>query len=220
MRRIEQAVMRHVEWYARLHERLVKPERVIFNPGSCLLAAVKRGGLLRIDHGHAGERSFVTQIALVLVMPSVEVLNDFEPAVIDHLAVEFREPGPKIMGDSVNHPEPYFVAALDGIFPAVRLFDTYAENAGDGLAAQRRAVFLAVLAVHPGRHKAAPGLAVGEERGRQLSDGLHIEIAERPAAGVGYETGVRVGLFDLRVPEPPEFEQPLLPPHDIFPPCL
>src|SRR5215470_11259273 len=105
--------MRHVEWYAGFNKRLVKPERVIFDSGSRLLAAVKRGGLLRIDHRHAGERPFVPQIALVFVMPSVEVLDDFEPAMINHLAVELREPGPKIMGDPVNHPEPDLVAALD-----------------------------------------------------------------------------------------------------------
>src|SRR5262245_45191278 len=151
-------------------------------------------------------------------MPSVQVLNHFEPAVINHFAVELREPGPEIMGDPVNHPEPYFVAALDGVFPAVRLFHAHAEDAGDGLAAQRRAVFLAVLAIHPGRHKAAPRLAIREERRRQLPDGLHIEIAERPAAGVRNETRVRVDLFDLRVPESPKFEQPILPPHDILPP--
>src|SRR5262245_38273977 len=98
-------IMRHVEWRARFHERLIKPERVIFNLGSRLLAAVKRGGLLRIDHRHAGERPFVPQIALVFVMPSIEVLNHFEPAMINHLAVELREPWPEIMGDPVNHPE-------------------------------------------------------------------------------------------------------------------
>src|SRR5262249_35594714 len=126
--------MRHVEWRARFHERLVKPERVIFNPGSRLLAAVKRGGLLRIDHRHAGKRPFVPQIALVLVMPSVEVLNHFEPSVINHLAVEFRKPGPEIMRNPVNHPEPDLVAALDGVFPAVRLFHSNAEDADDSLA--------------------------------------------------------------------------------------
>src|SRR5215475_924783 len=153
-------------------------------------------------------------------MPSVQVLNHFEPAVINHLAVEFREPGPEIMRDPVNHPEPYLVAALDGVFPAVRLFHTNAENADDGLATQRRAVFLPVLAIRPGRHKAAPRLAVREERRRQLSDGLHVEIAERPTTGVRNETRVRVDLFDFRVPESPKFEQPLLPPHDILPPRL
>src|SRR5262245_39853244 len=151
-------------------------------------------------------------------MPSVQVLDHFEPAVINHFAVELREPGPEIMRDPVNHPEPNLVAALDGIFPTVRLFNAYAEDACDGLAAQRRAVFLAVFAIRPGKRQPAPGLAIGEERRRQLSDGLHIEIAERPAAGVRNETRVRVDVFDLSVPESPKFEQPLLPPHGILPP--
>src|SRR5262249_31747801 len=55
---------------------------------------------------------------------------------------------------------------------------------------------------------------------RQFPDGLHVEIAERPAAGVRNETRVRVELFDLRIPESPKFEQPLLPPHDMAPPRL
>jgi hypothetical protein len=124
------------------------------------------------------------------------------------------------MGDPVNHPEPNLIAALDGVFPTVRLFNAYAEDAGDGLAAKRRAVFLAVFAIRPGRRQPAPGLAIGEERRRQFPDGLHVEIAERPAAGVRNETRVRVDLFDLRVPASPKFEQPLLPPHDILPPRL
>src|SRR5262245_42509347 len=99
-------------------------------------------------------------------MPSVQVLNHFEPAVINHLAVELCEPGPEIMSNPVNHPEPDLVAALDGVFPAVRLFHADAEDADDGLAAQRRAVFLTVLAIRPGRHKAAPRLAIREERRR------------------------------------------------------
>src|SRR4030095_7463865 len=99
-------------------------------------------------------------------------------------------------------------------------FNADAENADDGLAAKRRAVFLTVLAIRPRRHKAAPRLAARAERRRQLSDGLHVEIAKRPAAGVRNETRVRVDLFDLRVPESPKFEQLLLPPYDILPPRL
>src|SRR5262249_55431811 len=76
-----------------------------------------------------------------------------------------------------------------------RLFHAHAEDADDRLAAQRRAVFLAVLAIHPRRHKAAPRLAIREERRRQFPDGLHVEIAERPAAGVRNETRVRVDLL-------------------------
>src|SRR5262245_54844607 len=144
--------MDHIERHARFHKRLVKPERVILNSGPRLLTAIKRSGSLRIHKGHSGQRPFIPQIALVLVMPSVQLLNDLEPTVVDHLAVELREPGPEIMGDPVRHPEPDLVAALDGVFPPVRLLHPHAEDAGYGLASQSRAVFLTVLAVHPGRH--------------------------------------------------------------------
>src|SRR5262249_61950935 len=49
---------------------------------------------------------------------------------------------------------------------------------------------------------------------------LRAESAHRPTAGVRNEPRIGIDLFDLRVPEPPKFEQPLLPPHDILPPRL
>ncbi len=61
----------------------------------------------------------------------------------------------------------------------------------DGLVAHRGGVFLAVLAVRPGRHEAVACLAIGKQGGREIADGLHVEVAERAAAGVGEEGGVR-----------------------------
>ena len=44
---------------------------------------------------------------------------------------------------------------------------------------------LPFLPLAHGAHEAAPALSIGKERGRELADGLHVEIAERAAAGVG-----------------------------------
>ena len=77
------------------------------------------------------------------------------------------------------------------------------------------AVFLAVLAVGPRRAEAAARLAVGKQRGRQLADGLHVEIAERAAAGVGDEARVGIDLRIFVVPQAPQIEQALLLPHDV-----
>ena len=75
--------MNHVERDARLDQRLVKTERVVLDLGARLLAAIKRGRLLRIDHRHARERPFVPQISFVAVVPAVQVLDHFQPAAVD-----------------------------------------------------------------------------------------------------------------------------------------
>ena len=106
-------------------------------------------------------------------------------------------------------------AVLHRILPAVRLFDAHAEDAADRLASHGGAIFLAVLPVGPGSHQAAARLAVGEQRGRQFADALHVQFAQRSSAGVGDIARRRVDLADLVVPQPPELEQALLPPHDI-----
>src|SRR5262245_50044733 len=100
-------------------------------------------------------------------MPCIQVLDDLEPAMIDDLAVKLGEPRPQVMGDAVGNPQPYLVTTLYRVFPPVRLFDTHAEDPADGLAAEGRGVFFAILTVEPGRHHAATCLAVGEQRGRE-----------------------------------------------------
>src|SRR5262245_58557405 len=116
------------------------------------------------------------------------------------------------MSDAVDRPEPDLIAALNRVFPAVGFFYSHAENPHDRFTSEGRGIFLAVLAVRPRRHQAAPSLSVGEERGREFSDGLHVEIAERAAPRVGDEAGVRVDLLDLAIPQTPQLEQPLFPP--------
>ena len=74
------------------------------------------------------------------------------------------------VGDSVERPQPDFRAALNRILPPVSLFHADAEDAADGLRAHGRAVLLGVLPISPWRHQAAARLAVGEEDGRQFAD--------------------------------------------------
>ena len=44
---------------------------------------------------------------------------------------------------------------------------------------------------------------------------LHVEFAQRAAAGIRDEARVGIDLADLRVPQAPEFEEALLLPFDI-----
>ena len=73
-----------------------------------LLAAVILGGLLRIDHAHARQRSLVPQIALVAVVPAVNLFHHGQPAPVVERAGEFGEPGTQPVGDAVERPEPDF----------------------------------------------------------------------------------------------------------------
>src|SRR5581483_1784514 len=51
-----------------------------------------------------------------------------------------------------------------------------------------------------------------------LSDRFHIERTERAAARVRDESRVRIEFANLRVPQPPEFKEPLLVPEDVVAP--
>ena len=78
---------------------------------------------------------------------------------------------------AVRHPDPDLCLAMHRIFPAIGLFDAHAEDAHDGFASQRGAIFFPFLSVAPGQRHAAAGLAVGKQRGGKLADGLHVERA-------------------------------------------
>ena len=97
--------------------------------------------------------------------------------------------------------------------------DAHAEYARDALPAHGRAILLGVFAIGPGSHEPVPALAVGKQRGRKLADGLHIQLAERAAAGVGYVASAGVDGSDLFVPQAPQIEEPLLPPDDVLLSC-
>ncbi len=151
-------------------------------------------------------------------MPVVDVFHRLEPAPVVERAAELGEPRAQAVGDAVGHPDANLLRALHRILPAVGLLHSHAENAPDGLAAEGGAVLLAVLAVGPGGHQAAAGLAVGKQRGRQLADGLHVQVAERAAAGVGDVARRGIDLADLGIPQAPQLEQALLVPHDVVAP--
>ena len=138
-----------------------------------------------------------------------------QPALVVQHAGELGEPRPQPVGDAVGHPEADLRLALHAVLPAIRLLDADAEDADDGLAAHGGAEFLAVLPVRPRRGQPAAGLPVGDQRGRQLADPLHVQRTGRAAAGVRDDAGVGIDLADLGVPEPPQVEEPLLTPEDV-----
>ena len=130
-------------------------------------------------------------------------------------AGELGEPRPQAVGDAIRHPEANLGFALDAVLPPIRLLDADAEDADDGFAAHGGAEFLAVLPVGPRGGQPAPSLPVGDERRRKLADALHVQRARRAAAGVRDDAGVGIDLADLGIPEPPQVEEPLLPPENV-----
>ncbi len=105
--------------------------------------------------------------------------------------------------------------ALHRILPAVRLLHAHAEDAADRLVAHRGAVLLGVLAVGPRSHQPAARLAVGEQDGRQRADRPSCPACWSRRRRVGDEAGVGIDAADLRVPEAPQLEKPLLAPKDV-----
>src|SRR5262245_6507534 len=127
------------------------------------------------------------------------------------------EPRSQTIGDAVQHPYPCLIPVLHRIRPAMWCHDAHVEYAADRLAAQGRAILLAVLAVGPWRHRAATSLPVGEERRSKFADDPHIEPAIGTAR-IGDVARARIDLTDFAVPEPPQVEQPLLAPYDVLSP--
>ena len=168
---VEQPVVDHLEGDARLDQRLIPAQRVVLDLLPGLRAAVKPGGLLRIDQPDPRQRTLVAQVFLARGDASGRCPppTPSQRAVVQH-AGELGEPGPQAVGDAVGDPEADLRLALHRVLPAVRLLHAHAEDADDRLAAHRGAVFLGVLAVGPGGHQPAARLAVGEERGGQLAD--------------------------------------------------
>src|SRR5207247_5379296 len=115
----------------------------------------------------------------------------------------------------IGDPDSNFSLALHGVFPAIRFLNADAEDADDGFAAHGRAKFLSVFPVGPRRGKTAAGLAVGDERGRELADFRHVERAGCAASGVRDDARVGINLANLAVPELPQVEQPLLSPENV-----
>src|SRR5437773_4016527 len=215
MRVVEQTVMHHLEWDARLDERLIPAEGVVLDFGPGAVAAIEPCGLLRIDERDAGERGFVAQVFFPAGVAAVDVLDHAQPTRVVEHAAEFGEPGTQAVGRAVGDPDSNFSLALHGVFPAIRFFDSDAEDADDGFAAHGRAKFLSVLAIGPRSGETAAGLAVGDERGRELADFRHVERTGRATSGVRDDAGVGIDLANLAVPELPQVEQPLLSPENI-----
>src|SRR5207247_5468276 len=110
----------------------------------------------------------------------------------------------------IGDPDSNFSLALHGVFPAIRFLNADAEDADDGFAAHGRAKFLSVFPVGPRRGKTAAGLAVGDERGRELADFRHVERAGCASSGVRNDARVGINLTNLADPELPQVEHPLL----------
>src|SRR5262249_59186488 len=149
---------------------------------------------------------------------AVGVLPRPEPPPVVQHAGEFGEPGAQSVRHPVGHPQADLRLALHAVLPPVRFLDADAEDADDGLATHGSSVFLPVLAVRPGCREPAASLSVGDEHGGEFADALHIQRTGRAAAGVRDDAGVGVDFADLRVPEAPQVEEPLLTPEDISTP--
>src|SRR5439155_547387 len=208
-------VVHHLEWDARLDERLIPAEGVVLDFGPGAVAAIEPSGLLRIDERDASERGFIAQIFFPPGVAAVDVLDHAQPTRVVEHAAEFGEPGAQAVGRAVGDPDSNFSLALHGVFPAIRFFDSDAEDADDGFTAHGRAEFLSVFAVGPGRGKTAAGLTVGDERGCELADFRHVERTGRAASRVRDDAGVGIDLANLAVPELPQVEQALLSPENV-----
>ena len=212
---VEQTVVDHLEGDARLDERLIPAERVVFDFCAGAVAAVKPRGLLRIHQPCARERRLIAQILFPTRQPLINPFHRLEPAFVVQHAAEFREPRTQAIRDAIGHPEANLRFALHAVLPAIRFFEADAEDADDRFAAHGGAKFLPVFAIRPRRSQAAAGLAVGDEGGRPFADFLHVERTGRAAAGVRDDAGVRIYFSDFAVPKPPEIEEPLLAPEEV-----
>src|SRR6202167_2214832 len=96
------------------------------------------------------------------------------------------------------------------------VLDADAEHAGNGLAAHRRAIFLAILSVGPGSHKPATALAISNHHRRELVDGLHVQVAKCSSACVRNVARTRIDGPDLFVPQAPEIKETLLVPDNVL----
>ena len=203
-RGIEQAIVDHFELDAGFNERLIPPEGMILDFGLGATAAVKPGGLLRINECHARARRLVAQVVLSFFVPGENVLDHFEPAGIVEHAAEFAEPRTQAIGDAVQCPDANFRGALDAVLPTVRFFQPDAEQADNRLAPHGGAIFLAVFAIGPRKSDTAAGLAIGHQHRRQFADLPHVKRTKRAAAGIRDDAGIRIDLADLGVPQAPE----------------
>ncbi len=213
---VEHPVVDHLEGDAGLDERLVPAERRVLDPLADAVAAAEPRGLLRVHEPHPGQGTLVAQVPLGSVAPGEDLLDGTEPARVVQGARELREPGPHAVGDEVRGPEADLGSTLHGVLPPVGLLDPDAEEAGHGLAAHRGPVLLRVHADGPGRHEPVARLTIGHQHRRPLADLRHVQAAGGAAAGVGNDAGVGVDLAQIRVPEAPQGEEPLLPPLPIL----
>src|SRR5258708_38923750 len=93
---------------------------MVFDFARRALSAVELGGLLRVDHRHAGDRMLVSQVPFPFVMPLIQVLNHLETALIVHRSGHHVEPRTQSVGDAVENPETSFGGALYRVPPPVR----------------------------------------------------------------------------------------------------
>ena len=101
---IEQAVVNHLERNSSVNQRLVDAERMVLDFRAGLRTSVELRRLLRIDNRYTRDRFQIAQVTLRFVVPGVEILDDFQSPLIVNAAGNLVEPGPKAVGDSVDHP--------------------------------------------------------------------------------------------------------------------
>ena len=145
-------------------------------------------------------------------LPGIGFLDRFQPALIIEHAAKFGKPGTQPIGHPFGDPERDLSWTLHRVLPAVTFFEPHAKDATDWFIAHGGAVFLAVFAIGPNRHRTMPGLAVGKENIGALTDALHIECTERTATTVGNKARIRVDRADRPIPPIPQVKEARLPP--------
>jgi hypothetical protein len=151
VRRIELAVPNHFERDTGFHQRVVKPGRVV------------RCGPLGGYQPDASQRALVAQILLVLPVPDVQVLDGFEPAVVERLGIELDDPGAETLSDAIHGPQPDLIRVLGGVLPTVRLLESDTANTDDWLGAVGRAGLLCIPAVLPRQLESGAALPIRKE---------------------------------------------------------
>src|SRR4051812_44900008 len=121
---------------------------------------------------YARERCLVAQVSFVRVMPVVNAFDDGQPSAVVQHTGELRHPGAPAIRRSFSNPQPYLWFALHRVLPAIRLFETDAEDSANRTPSHNRSIFLRATAVRPWRCDAAARLVIGELNRRQLPRGL------------------------------------------------
>ena len=120
-----------LERHPRFNQRVIHAAHVIVRAIAFRDAGMIRGGLLGVEQGNPRKGRFVSEITFVIVVPLVDTLDHGKPAPVVQHTGELRHPRAHPVRGAFRHPEPHFGFALHGVLPAIRLFESDAEDPAD-----------------------------------------------------------------------------------------